>query len=295
MKLEDFLNLWIETYYQAPRRAPRTVSAYRYALAHLSPEILAAKLEDLTPLQLQREINSLAALYSRQGQILHSALHAALRQAVRLGMLRINPMDQVDRPEHEKREIAVMNGPEAAAYLAAARESADPRAVLLILMLCLGLRRNEARALRPDDLDADGILHIRHQLAPEGLAPLKSASSRRDIPVPEPLRSFFRGQEGEYLVPCSENGLRRVHLAILAQAQIPARVTLHGLRHTAATMAITQGAELVTVQQLLGHRHYTLTADLYIHPSMPALTKTTSVIYHGIGQNGRIGARLEIV
>lgn len=292
MKTGEFLNLWMDTY-KRPTCAPRTVSAYRYALAHLSPEITGTEIDQVNALQLQREVNNLAAAYSRQAQLLYTALHQAFKKALRLGMITGSPMELVDKPAHTREEPEVLTAAEAAAYFRACGE--DRRGVLLRLMLCLGLRRNEARGLRPGDLDADGVLHVRWQRTAEGLSPLKSRSSRREIPVPEALWPLFRGGDGGFLVDCSENGLRRAHLAAMRAAGIGKRVTLHGLRHSCATIAIEEGAELVTVQQLLGHRHFSLTADIYVHPSKKPLTRCTRILYNNFGPRHGDGARLEIV
>lgn len=293
MNLRDFLDLWLETYV-IPSRAPKTAEAYKYALAHLSPMILEIALEDLQPIQLQREINTLAARYSRQAQLMFIALRAALAKAEKLGMIGKSPMRLCDPPAHEKADICYLTPEEAAAYLAAARE--QPAGALLILMLCLGLRRNEARGLRAGDLGADGVLQIRRQRTKDGSQPLKTRASRRDIPVPEPLRAIFAHQEGEYLVDISEKALRAQHLRVLASIGIDRRVTLHGLRHTCATMAANSGAPLTSVQRLLGHRHFSTTADIYIHADRLALERCVLLVYNHFGPTfSEEGARLEIV
>lgn len=290
MTLEAFLETWLETYIE-PKRAANTVRAYRFALAHLSDQVRRTELAHVDALTLQREINRLAASYSRQAQLLFVALRCALRRAYRLQLIERNPMDTVDPPTHTAREISVLDPAEAAAYM---RQAAGTRCgPLLILMLCLGLRRNEARGLRFGDLDDQGILRIRWQRIGDALAPLKSRASRRDIPVPEPLRALFQGPDGEYLVDVSENTLRRAHLAVLRAIGIDRRITLHGLRHTCATLGIASGAELITVQKLLGHAHFQLTADLYCHPATSVLTAATARIYNSCA--GFLGARLEIV
>ena len=42
-------------------------------------------------------------------------------------------------------------------------------------------------------------------------------------------------------------------------------LTPHSLRHTAASLAITSGADVKVVQQMLGHASATMTLDLYGH------------------------------
>ena len=262
MTLSEYLDLWLETYID-PKRAENTGRAYRFALAHLSPGISCTELEALTPLHLQKEINQLAAVYSRQAQIMYTGLSAALRKAVRLDMITSSPMEKVEPPEHEKREIETLEPEEAAAYIQAAME--QPAGPLLILMLCLGLRRNEARGLRKMDLDPDGILHIRYQRTRAGLAKLKSKASRREIPVPVALRAFFDSPSGEYVVDVSEKSLRTQHMRVLASIGVDRRVTLHGLRHGYASLALQNGVDVKTVSNNLGHATTAFTMDKYGH------------------------------
>lgn len=262
MIIAEWCELWLQTYIE-PKRAISTVTGYRYALAHLPEQVAGMELEAADPLTLQRAVNQLAAQYERQAQILHVALHEAFGRAYRLGMVSRNPMDLVDKPTHESAEAEILTAAEAQAY---ARAAADqPAGALLLLMLCMGLRRNEARGLRCGDLGEDGILRIRQQRTRNGMGPLKSRSSKRDIPCPEPLRRFFAGEPGAFVCDVSERALRAQHLAVLAAIGVDRRVTLHGLRHTAATLALAGGAHLVAVQKMLGHKHFGLTADIYAH------------------------------
>lgn len=293
MTLTAFLDTWIQTYI-APRRAANTVKAYKYALAHLSDSIGGADLTDIDALSLQREVNALAAMYSRQAQILYTALRAALKKAVKLRLIEENPMEYVDAPEHETAESEILDPAECQAYINAAMD--EPAGPLLVLMLLLGLRRNEARGLRCGDLDEEGILHIRQQRTRDGLGPLKSKSSRRELPIPEALRTFFSGEPGAFVVDVSEKSLRTQHRRTLSRIGCQKRVTLHGLRHSCATMAIIDGVDLVTVQKLLGHKHFSLTADLYAHADRTLLRRCTNVLFGSILIPSLTkAARLEIV
>lgn len=293
MTLTAYLDTWLDTYIK-PRRALNTVKAYRAALAHLTDQTATEEITDVDALALQREVNALAATYSRQAQIMYTALHAALKKAVKLRLIDRNPMELVEPPQHETRESEVLTPAECQAYINAALDM--PAGKLLVLMLCLGLRRNEARGLRCGDMDEDGILHHRHQRTRDGFGPLKSKSSRRDIPVPEPLRAFFNGPYEEYLVDVSEKSLRTQHRRVLRIIGVEKNVTLHGLRHSCATVAVCAGVELVTVQKLLGHKHISLTADLYTHRNYTIIRRCTNAIFGMLAiPKMTAGARLEIV
>ena len=293
MTLKNFLEIWLETYID-PKRAENTGRAYRYALAHLSDDIARTEIDALQPMRLQKEINALEAIFPRQAQILHTALRAALKRAVKLDYIKSNPMDKVDIPEHKPKQAEYLHKDEAAAYVREAQK--QPAGALLVLMLCLGLRRNEARGLQCGDLDQDGVLHIRRQRTRKGTAELKSEASKRDLPVPEPLRQFFNGPTGQWVRDVSEKSLRTQHRNTMKAIGCERNVTLHGLRHTCATLALANGVQLAQITKLLGHAHFQLTVDLYAHADLILLRRCTNVVYGSIlSQQMGKGARLEIV
>ncbi|MEO5896958.1 MAG: tyrosine-type recombinase/integrase [Vicinamibacterales bacterium] len=68
------------------------------------------------------------------------------------------------------------------------------------------------------------------------------------------------------------NVLRTLH-ALLETAKLP-RVRFHDLRHSAGTLLIADGVELVEVSMLLGHSEVRVTADLYSHLQKQTAAKT---------------------
>lgn len=293
MTLKSYLDLWLETYID-PKKAKNTGKSYRYALAHLSPEITGAEITELQPIRMQKEINNLEAVFPRQAQILHTALRAAMKRAVKLDYIDGNPMDKVDAPGHKPKKAEYLHQEEAFAYVREAQK--QPAGALLVLMLCLGLRRNEARGLCCGDLDQEGVLHIRRQRTREGTADLKSEASRRDLPIPEPLRRFFIGAPDRWVMDVSEKSLRTQHRRTLAAIGCERNVTLHGLRHSCATLALANGVQLAQISKLLGHAHFQLTADLYAHADLIMLRRCTNVLYGSISAHQmEEGARPEIV
>jgi len=65
------------------------------------------------------------------------------------------------------------------------------------------------------------------------------------------------------------NLLRRSFFPLLEKAKVP-RIRFHDLRHTAATLLLSQGVHPKVVQERLGHSQISLTLDTYSHvlPSM---------------------------
>lgn len=76
------------------------------------------------------------------------------------------------------------------------------------------------------------------------------------------LQSWPRRLYTPYICDMTPEKLNKEHNAVLSAAGLP-HVTLHGLRHSFATLAVTEGIPVKLLQVALGHSTYKLTADLY--------------------------------
>jgi integrase len=159
----------------------------------------------------------------------------------------------------------------------------DPLLPLYQLIALRGLRRGEAAGLIWPDIDLDqATVTISQQLVDDGrkltFGPPKSEASRRTIPLDQHtvalLRHHQRAQarrfgSGSDLVFTRDDGrpirpeyLTRHFQRLARDAGLPP-IRLHDLRHGAATLALAAGADLKTIQDLLGHSSIVLTADTY--------------------------------
>lgn len=209
------------------------------------------------------------------------------RWCVSRGWCRVATWADVERPEPRRRE-AHLRPEEIGAFLRAAeRLAADPpgerrgedwRAWPAAAWLLMhGLRSSEVQHLRVRDLDlVHGIVHVRDR---EG-ARTKSAQSDRAVPVLsvqalDVLQAAIEGRGlDEAAIPMGRAGreglagrskwLARRCAMTCAEAGIRA-VSPHALRHTVATLAITAGADVSSVQALLGHESAQVTARIYSH------------------------------
>ena len=146
---------------------------------------------------------------------------------------------------------------------------------LLMLLYATGLRRAEAANLKVSDIDSSRMLIHVHQ---------GKGSRDRELPLTrkmlEALREYWRATKIKpriYLFPSRQVSLaeqqpisdktvwQACHEAAL-RAGIVKRIGPHTLRHSFATNMLEAGADLRTIQLLLGHRHLKDTA-LYLHLS----------------------------
>jgi integrase len=155
------------------------------------------------------------------------------------------------------------------------------RTLVLVLGYC-GLRFGEAAALRVEDVDVTtrrirvrrSVTYVRRKGLVEG--PTKNHTSRT-VPVPEFLARLLATEteargSGALVFPSARDG----GYLTLGQARYRFQkattaidgchgVRLHDLRHTCASLAISEGANVKVVQRLLGHKTAVLTLDRYGH------------------------------
>lgn len=88
----------------------------------------------------------------------------------------------------------------------------------------------------------------------------------------------FQNDRGKALH--NSNFRTRIFLPAIEKASVP-RVTLHDLRHTAASLAITNGADVITVSRMLGHTDTSMTLKRYSHfydEKMQELSNTLNIL-----------------
>jgi integrase/recombinase XerC len=145
---------------------------------------------------------------------------------------------------------------------------------ILETLYSTGMRVSELCQLNIDDLSgADDCLRVRGKGKKERLAPLGSYALRaieryldvrRRQPAPAGDPALFVNRHGRRL---NQRSVRRKLEKYLRQVGIDANVTPHTLRHPFATHMLNRGADLRSVQELLGHSSLS-TTQIYTHVTM---------------------------
>ena len=141
-----------------------------------------------------------------------------------------------------------------------------------------GLRIGEALALTPAALDLDRrIMRIERavsEVSGRQVFGTPKNGRTRVVPIPDFLRRDLRvltraTRGGDDFLFATKHGtpLRasnlRLHFDMAALAVGQAGLHIHDLRHTAATLAVSAGANVKSVQRMLGHSSASLTLDVY--------------------------------
>jgi len=303
----ELLDRWLRDW-AADNVGPTSYERYESIVRqHIKPAIGHVKLSKLNVLM----VNDLYATKRAEGlsprtlRLMHAVLHNALKAAVRWRLIPTNPADGADLPRVGREEVKALLPEQARTLLRAAEGT--PLHIPVLLGLTTGMRIGEICALRWDDVNLEaGTLSITQTLARTSdrglfLKPAKTKRSARLVEIgPDVVRALKAHKvaqaqqrlaagetwEDNGLVVCGPDGkpirpstLNRQLQRLMKDAGLPVLST-HALRHTAATLMLTQGIHPKVVQERLGHASVSITLDLYSHVT-PGLQRKAAEAVEG--------------
>ena len=251
--------------------AGNTLLAYRADLedlaAHLGGPLAGAAAGSLRSYMGRLQGAGLAA--RTQARRL-SALRQFYRFLMREGVREDDPTELIDSPRLPRTLPKFLGEAEVDALLAAAGArppaQAVPLTAALEILYATGMRVSELLALRRTALSGDAVmLLIRGKGGRERIVPLSDAA--RDA-----ARALVAGRKDTWLFPGRPPAramTRQGFALMLKQAALaagidPARVSPHVLRHSFASHMLARGADLRSLQMLLGHADIA-TTQIYTH------------------------------
>lgn len=298
-----FLREWYATH--ADEWRPSTRRSYDGAIRlYLVPVFGSLRVEQLSPRHVQKWLTEHKAEHGarRRISLAHSVLRSALSHAQRLQLVGINVAALAMVPTPQKKPIRPLTTDEARAFLTVA--ATHRLGAFFSVALACGLRLGEALGLRWENVNLDtGHVQVRQQLQRVKrkleLQGLKTDRSRRTLMLPNvcvtALRAHRKRQQEERLkagerwtdsglvfvtalkakkpgkgareragLPLDPRNATRVFARLLKDANVRP-IRFHDLRHSAASLLIASGVELVEVSMLLGHAELRTTSDIYGH------------------------------
>jgi integrase/recombinase XerC len=267
-----------------------TVKSYREDLAALADYLAESRggdppaPGDITVLDLRGYVAALhEAGYAKTTIARHLAsLRSFFRFGQREGWTKTNPAKPLRNPR-KGRTLPHFLSAEDLGRLFDAPPPDEPMGLrdraILETMYSAGLRVSEVVGLDDADLDFEGsVLRVRGKGRRERMAPLGSYALRA-LRRWLPLRKLHRHQAAGPAAPVFVNKFgRRLTTRSVARmlekylnlTGLDARTTPHSLRHSFATHLLDRGADIRSVQELLGHKSL-VTTQIYTHVSTTAL------------------------
>jgi integrase/recombinase XerD len=257
------------------------VAAYRRDMLDFGATVARENMDfrSIASGQVKRYIASLSGMATSTQARRLSALRQFFAFLYSEGIRRDDPTGTIEAPRRERPLPKVLSRADIDSLIATAREKKDAESLrltcILEILYASGLRVSELVSLPLSAArNLDGFLLVRGKGNKERLAPL-NAAARKAIAAYLKRRDEFlpKGtKESKYLFPSrSEEGhltRRRLHqmlkaLALKANLD-PDKLSPHVLRHAFATHLVEGGADLRSVQTLLGHADIA-TTQIYTH------------------------------
>lgn len=268
--------------------------------AHILPyfDKLKIKLSDVNYQILQRyfdekavngRIDGKGGLSANSLKRHKNVLSQTLDLAIKEGYIQSNFTKLCELPKVERREPTFYTKEQVAALLKVLKDEDIFPAILLTVYL--GLRRSELCGLQWDSIDFENcILTIKHTVVSYGgrieKDKTKNQSSRRSYPMSYEIRYllleikskqeenkalFGKGYyKSDYVFtwddgrPISPDYISHKFGKLLKKYNLP-HIRFHDLRHTCASLLISNGGTLKDAQEWLGHASITMTANVYGH------------------------------
>lgn len=277
---------WLDR--KAPDCAASTLRTYRRCVDKICDRLGDTLIGDLTVAAVDDFERGLVAHGSTTGEALsaksvhgvHVVLHQILDDAVRRSVVTANVAASAAPPRHEAEVVTTWSVEEVKAFLNAA---SDHRLhAVFVVLLTTGLTRGELVGLRWGDVDLDaGTLTVRRVVSMAGgtrteTAPMPAArrtigigprtieqlrDHRRTSGATDDTSPVFQQVGGGELNPES---LSKTFARLVDHAGV-SQLTISGLRHTHAAMALKGGVNPLVVSKRLGHSTSATTYDMYGH------------------------------
>ena len=205
----------------------------------------------------------------------HDILAAILDAAVKDHLVPSNPARGVKPPRRVSRPHTYLSNEQVAQLVGACGDHGP----IIALLAYTGLRWGEASALTVNDIDTlrRRLMVVENAVYVNGsiLVGTPKTHEHRSVPYPKflsiPIANACEGKGRDDIVfDDGRGGYQRTPTmvanswwdAALEEAGLPP-MTIHDLRHTAASLAVSAGANVKAVQRMLGHTSAAMTLDTY--------------------------------
>lgn len=276
----EYFEEWIELYKVGAVR-PITLKKYYISKQHLEKLVPDLQVCDVTRRSYQKLLNDYAISHEKQTTMdFHHHLKGAILDAVDDGLIMQNPTRKIiiKGKAPRKKRPKFLNLYEVQALVKQMNLTSEINwDWFILLILKTGIRFSEALAITPDDFDfSNQKLTIDktwdYKSSVGKFQPTKNKSSKRKIQLDwqtamqfSQLIKNFPNEEPIFVKGRIFNSTVNNRLQVLCtKANIPS-ISIHGLRHTHASLLLFADVSIASVARRLGHSSMSTTQETYLH------------------------------
>lgn len=311
---DDFVEfierVWLPLEVYGGNRKPTTAVFYEHIAKHITEYFNGMVLQDISPIDIQKYFVYLRTKYrTKQGNPLSAqslrhqyvTLNSMFSYAEKQEMITKNPMHKVDPPKKERKPVDALTQEQAARFFRLLPDCPLDFRCILYLLITTGIRRGECMGLKWDDIDEEaGTLSVSRSITytPESgvvVSTPKTANGVRMIPLMSSALHLLRQMKtetqqahpntilkgafifpkgNEIFTPRDPNSVTRRVKRFMRNNGFP-DLSPHDLRHSCATLLLAQGADIKSVQEILGHADASTTLNFYVKADLRQMQAAT--------------------
>ena len=278
---------------------PSTISMYGFMLKVMIPKLGDKRLTEISGVDIMRYLQYLRDEYKApdgrtlsEKSVKHhfNILRNIFNYAERQECIEKNPIKKVDPPKLHKRPVDALSQEQERIFFDALKDCKLEYRCMMLLMATTGIRRGECLGLQWHDFNfEENTLHIERNVTYTKMSGIvvaepKTPCSIRTIPLmngvkfhlfqlyqeavkrhPQTLLQsafLFEGRDSPFL-PRDPNTATRNVRKFMREIGLPG-ISPHDLRHTCATLLLENGADIKSVQEILGHADASTTLNFYV-------------------------------
>lgn len=311
-----FVNdVWMPYQQNDKELRPTTITFRTYLLKIIMSYFKDYQLGDITTENIEQYMNYLRNTYrtkkdaSLSTQTLkhhRSTLNLIFTYAVKLRYIELNPVDKIESPKLTKHKVDAFSTNEVSIFLNEVYKLPLRQRTMYMLLLTTGIRRGECFGLQWNDIDfTNEILNVKRNVTFSSITgvhigSVKTFSGERTIPLTKRMLEIlyeykhrqnlmapldgtmylfsasddpYKPQNPTYITKHMKRFMKRVGLPDMSP---------HDLRHTCATLMLQNGADIKSVQDMLGHSDASTTLNFYAKSDIQTMRQSADKAFGDI-------------
>ncbi len=312
--LEKFINnLWLPYQINMQNRKATTLAYYSYILKVIILRLGKKQLQNITTIQVQDYLSYLGNKYkTKQNKSLsresirhhYNTLSSIFNYALRIDYITVNPLAKISVPKSKKYKVDALTRNEVLIFIKELENLPLMQRLMYMLLLTTGIRRGECFGLKWKDIDFETqTISIERNItytAKSGImvSTPKTSTGIREIPITDNVTELLKDYKtDEYIkykqsndaflfhsetscyTPRDPSYLTRHMNRLMKRINLP-NMSPHDLRHTCATLLIQSGADIKSVQDILGHADASTTLNFYAKSNINVMRKATTMAFN---------------